>query len=184
MAQLSHLKKVVVTAMLIALCIILPMAFHMIPYGLAGRALLPMHIPVLLAGLLCGPLFGFIAGVVGPLLSHVFTGMPPQGVVQGMMIELAVYGFVAGMVIKYVRTSRSSADLYIALISAMLAGRVVAGAAQALFLFEGTYAIGMWISAYFAYALPGIVIQIAFLPSVVMALERERVIPLRYPVKA
>ncbi|MCL2224402.1 MAG: ECF transporter S component [Defluviitaleaceae bacterium] len=184
MSEMSYLKKMIVTSMLIALCVILPMAFHMIPYGLAGRALLPMHIPVLLAGLLCGPVFGLVAGILGPIISHVFTGMPPQGVVQGMVIELGVYGFVAGLVIKFIRTNRASFDLYIALIVAMLTGRVVAGAAQALFLFDGTYVMHMWISAYFAYALPGIVIQLAFLPSVVMALERERVIPLRYPVKA
>jgi len=184
MSELSHLKKTIITGMLIALCVVLPMAFHMIPYGLAGRALLPMHIPVLLAGLLCGPLFGLVAGIAGPILSHTLTGMPPQGIVQSMVLELGVYGFVAGLTLKYVRTRRASADLYIALVTAMLAGRVVAGAAQALFLFDGTYAIGMWISAYFAYALPGIVIQLAFVPSVVMALERERVIPLRYPVKA
>jgi len=184
MSQMSHLRKSVTTAMLIAVCVVLPMAFHMIPYGLAGRALLPMHIPVLLAGLICGPAFGLIAGIAGPILSHIFTGMPPQGIMQSMVIELGVYGFVSGLMITYVRTKRVSFDLYIALIVAMLAGRVVAGTVQALFLFDGTYLIGMWVSAYFAYALPGIIIQLAFIPSVVIALERERVIPNRYPVKA
>lgn len=184
MSQMSHLKKLIVTAMLIAVAVVLPMAFHMIPYGLAGRSLLPMHIPVLLAGLLCGPLFGLIAGILSPILGNLLTGMPPHGVVQGMVIELAVYGLVAGLVIKYIRTNRASFDLYIALIVAMFTGRIVAGAAQALFLFEGGYAMIMWINAYFVYALPGIVIQLAFVPSVVMALERERVIPLRYPIKA
>lgn len=182
--EMSNVKKIVITAMLIAVCVVLPMAFHMIPYGLAGRALLPMHIPVLLAGLICGPVFGLVAGVAGPLSSHLITQMPPQGILQSMMIELAVYGLVAGLMVKFVRTNRVMLDLYIALISAMVAGRVVAGAAQALFLFDGEYALAMWISAYFAYALPGIVIQLAFIPSVVMALERERVIPTRYPVKA
>ena len=184
MSQISALKKLIVTAMLIAVAVILPMAFHMIPYGLAGRALLPMHIPVLLAGLICGPLLGLFAGIMTPIISHVFTGMPPQVVMIGMAIELGAYGFVSGIVINFIRTKRASLDLYIALVAAMLAGRVVAGAAQALFLFEGAYAMQMWISAYFATALPGIVIQLAFVPSVVMALERERVIPFRYPIKA
>ncbi|MCL2576707.1 MAG: ECF transporter S component [Defluviitaleaceae bacterium] len=184
MSQISNLKKLVVTAMLISISVIFPMAFHMIPYGLAGRSLLPMHIPVLLAGLICGPVFGLIAGIVSPIIAHVFTGMPPQGVVQGMVIELGVYGLISGLVLRFVRTNRASFDLYIALFAAMIAGRVVAGAAQALFLFDGTYAMHMWISAYFGYALPGIIIQLAFIPSVVMALERERVIPFRYPVKA
>jgi len=184
---MPNTKKVVITAMLVALCVVLPMAFHMIPYGLAGRALLPMHIPVLLAGLICGPIFGLVVGVTGPILSYLSSGgtMPPSAAIMySMMIELGVYGLVAGLVMKFVRTKMASADLYIALVVAMLAGRVVAGIVQALFLFEGNYAITIWFSAYFSFALPGIVIQLAFIPSVVMALEREKVIPLRYPIKA
>lgn len=47
----SHTKNLVLTAFCIALCIVLPMAFHAIG---AGATFLPMHIPVLLCGLLCG----------------------------------------------------------------------------------------------------------------------------------
>jgi len=176
------------------------MAFHSIPR--AGSIVLPMHIPVLLAGLICGWMFGLVAGITGPLLSHLFTQMPPVPIVFIMMIELGVYGLVAGMVIQFIRTNRSSIDLYIALIIAMMAGRIVAGAAMALYFYQGSYiagsyidgiytggsyttsyAIGAWITSYFVTSLPGIVIQLAFIPSVVMALERERVIPLRYPVQ-
>ena len=191
MSQLTYLRKAISASMLIALCVVLPMAFHTIPR--AGSIILPMHIPVLLAGLICGPLFGLIVGLTGPLLSHLFTGMPPAGVLQSMMLELAMYGFVAGWAIKLVRTRSATIDLYVSLIIAMVAGRVVAGVAQALFFFGGTYVDGvftanytwaLWVGSYFATSIPGIVIQIAFIPSVVMALERERVIPFRYPVKA
>lgn len=51
----SHTKNLVLTAFCIALCIVLPMAFHAIG---AGATFLPMHIPVLLCGLLCGWPFG------------------------------------------------------------------------------------------------------------------------------
>ena len=179
---MSNLKKSITTSMLIAFCVVLPMAFHTIPR--AGSVLMPMHIPVLLAGLICGPLFGLVAGVSGPLLSHLMTGMPPAGVFPVMMIELGTYGLVAGAMSKMIHTRRISADLYISLIVAMLAGRIVAGIAMAVYFFDGTYAIGLWTTSYFVTSLPGIVIQVLFVPSVVIALERERVIPLRYPVSA
>jgi len=158
------------------------MAFHTIPR--AGSILMPMHIPVLLAGLICGPVFGLIAGASGPLLSSLITGMPPSGIVPIMMIELGTYGLVSGIMIQVVHTRRISVDLYISLITAMLVGRVIAGIAQAVYFFGGTYAIGIWATSYFVTSVPGLVIQLLFVPSVVIALERERVIPLRYPVSA
>jgi len=101
-----------------------------------------------------------------------------------MMIELGTYGLVAGFMSQVIHTRRISVDLYISLITAMLVGRLVAGIAQAVYFFDGTYALGLWISSYFVTSLPCIVIQLLFVPSVVIALERERVIPLRYPVSA
>ena len=179
---MSYLRKSITSAMLIALCVVLPLAFHTIPR--AGSILLPMHIPVLLAGLICGPLFGLIVGMAGPLLSSMITGMPPTGIVPIMMIELGTYGLVAGFMVKLVHTRSLSADLYISLIVAMLVGRVVAGAAQAIYFFDGVYAIHIWTTSYFVTSFPGLVIQLLFVPSVVIALERERVIPHRYPVNA
>ena len=190
--DLSNTRKLIATAMLIALCVVLPIGFHSIPR--AGSILLPMHIPVLLAGLICGWKFGLITGMVGPILSTMMTGMPPTMLIAASMsIELGVYGLVAGLVVKFVHTKRASVDLYIALVVAMLVGRVAGGLAQVFFFFGGefnlqfwttNYTWAMWTTSYFVTSLPGIVIQLAFVPSVVMALERERIIPLRYPVRA
>jgi len=192
MTKMSTTRKLVVTAMLIALCVVLPMAFHTIPR--AGSILLPMHIPVLLAGLVCGWKFGLITGAVGPILSTMLTGMPPTMAIASLMsIELAVYGLVTGVMIYFVRTRSATLDLYVSLVVAMLVGRIIAGFAQYIYFFGGTYVnevwtanytMGLWASSYFVTSLPGLVIQLAFIPSVVMALERERVIPLRYPIKA
>jgi len=178
---MSNSKRLVVAAMMVAACIVLPMAFHVIPG--AGPMLLPMHIPVILAGLLCGPAFGFIVGLSGPFLSSTLTGMPAAALMPVMMIELSIYGAVTGFMMKLVHTGRSSFDLYISLVVAMICGRIMAGVVQALIFFEGTYAIGIWTTTYFITSFPGIIIQILFLPSMVMALERERIIPLRYPIK-
>ena len=181
---MSYLKKIITASMLLALCVVFPLAFHAVPY--AGRMLLPMHIPVLLAGLVCGPLLGLVVGLAGPLLSGLLTSMPPMFMVPPMMIELGTYGLVAGLMIKLVHTRRLSVDLYISLLAAMLAGRIVAGVAQAVYFYGGTYAyaIGTWMSVYFVYSMPGLVIQLLLIPSLIIALEREKVIPLRYPVSA
>ena len=50
MSQMSQVKRAMITAVCIALCVVLPMAFHSIQN--AGAIFCPMHIPVLLCGLL------------------------------------------------------------------------------------------------------------------------------------
>ena len=62
-----------------------------------GEIFLPMHLPIILAGLLAGPYAAGIAGLLGPLVSHLLTGMPGSVMLPFMMIELAVYGISAGM---------------------------------------------------------------------------------------
>ena len=83
-------KNLAFCALCIALCVVLPMAFHAIAN--AGIIFLPMHIPVLLCGLACGWPYGLVCGLLGPVLSGVLTGMPSPAVLPGMMVECGVYG--------------------------------------------------------------------------------------------
>ena len=64
--RFSNIKRLTVTALSVALCVVLPMAFHIIPN--AGSVMLPMHIPVLLCGLICGWQYGLLCGILGPSL--------------------------------------------------------------------------------------------------------------------
>ncbi|MCL2204475.1 MAG: ECF transporter S component [Defluviitaleaceae bacterium] len=175
---MPRIKRMVISAMLIAAGVVLPVIFHIIPAGLGGRVLLPMHIPVLVAGLVTGPFYGFFVGLVTPLLSSMTTGMPAAGItVYRMMVELSVYGAVAGFAISAIHTKWRMADIYISLIIAMLLGRVAAGIAQAVLLFGGGgFAIGIWITGYFITSLPGIVLQLILIPGIIIALERGRLI--------
>lgn len=173
----KSIRKLTLAAVCVALCVVLPIAFHSIPN--AGSVLLPMHIPVLICGMICGWPYGFLCGLMGPMLSSVLTGMPPVAYLPPMMVECATYGLVAGLMLKFVHTGKTYHDLYIALVSAMLAGRVVAGLAKAL-IFTPGLAMSAWIASSFVTALPGIVIQLVFLPTVVLALMKARVIPVRY----
>ena len=102
MKKTVNAKNLAFCALCIALCVVLPMAFHAIAN--AGMIFLPMHIPVLLCGLACGWPYGLICGVLGPLLSGVLTGMPGPAVLPGMMVECGVYGLVCGLMMLRVHT--------------------------------------------------------------------------------
>lgn len=176
--KLTPVKKLVFTAVCSALCLVLPMAFHSIPN--AGQVFLPMHIPVLLCGLICGWPYGDVCGLLGPLLSSLVTGMPPAAMLPSMMVECCVYGFASGLLMKYVRTKHAVADLYISLVSAMALGRIVAGLAKAWIFTPGVSPFA-WVTTSLVAGIPGIVIQLVLMPMVVFALTRAKLIPSRYP---
>ncbi|MDO4815262.1 MAG: ECF transporter S component [Bacillota bacterium] len=176
---MSKVKKSIITAICIALCVVLPLAFHSVPN--AGSIFCPMHIPVLLCGLICGGPLGLLCGLAGPLLSSLMTGMPPAAILPAMMVELAAYGLLAGLIMKLVRTGSAYADLYISLAAAMLGGRILSGIAKALIFAKGTMSMSVWASSYFVTSLPGIIIQLAIIPSLVFTLMKANLIPERYP---
>lgn len=178
MIKLSYVKKSIITAVCIALGVVLPMAFHAIPN--AGNIYCPMHIPVLLCGLICGWSFGLLCGITTPILSSMLIQMPIIAYLPGMIIELAAYGLIAGVMMKIVHTKRVYADLYISLGVAIVAGRIIAGISQALIFAAGNYSMALWTTGYFVTAWPGILIQLALIPTIVFALERAKLIPPRY----
>ncbi len=163
-------KPLILTALFIALGIVLPMAFHAVPNG--GTLFSPMHIPVLMCGLLAGPLYGLCCGILAPLLSSLLTGMPPAPVLPGMLVELAVYGLMSGVMMYLLRKDKSLAKVYIALIVAMLCGRIAGGLANALVFQAGSYSFQMWTAAYFVRGLPGIITHLIVIPLLVRALQK------------
>lgn len=177
---MSSVKKLTICGVCIALCAVLPPVFHMV--GL-GSVLSPMHIPVLLCGLVCGWACGAFCGLAGPLVAHLINGAPPAAMLVHMVPELMVYGLVCGLLIKLVRTGNSYADLYCALVPAMLAGRVAGGVVRTLFLMGGgeSYTLAMWAAAYLVQAIPGIILHLVLVPALVVMLTRAGLIPARYP---
>lgn len=167
-------KQIVFTALLVAMGVILPVAFHPIPN--AGTIFLPMHIPVLLCGLICGWPYGLICGILTPLISSIVTGMPPAAILPAMLCELAVYGLVSGLLLKHIRVGNDIADLYISLVGAMLAGRLVSGILKALIFNVGSYSLQTWLLASFVTALPGIIIQLFAIPIIVKVLTQARIV--------
>lgn len=179
MTTMSSSKRVTLCAVCIALCYVLPIAFHSV--GL-GSVLSPMHIPVLLCGLLCGGGAGFLCGLIGPVLSSLLSGMPPVLMLVRMIPELCVYGLTAGFSMKHLRTGSNAKDVYISLIAAMVAGRIVGGIATAVFfaVTSGVYSVALWFTSYFIESVPGIVTHLVLVPVLVFSLQKARLIPKRY----
>ena len=179
MHKMSNVKKSIITAVCIALCYVIPLMFHGIQN--AGSIFCPMHIPVFICGLICGWQYGLLCGIAGPALSSALSGMPPVAILPSMMVELAVYGTAADLMMKLVRTKSTYADLYISLIVAIVCGRVLAGLAKALIFARGSYSMSAWIAGSVVTSWPGTVIQLVFIPTIVFALMKSHLIPERYP---
>ena len=179
MQKMSNVKKSIITAVCIALCYVIPLMFHGIQN--AGNIFCPMHIPVFICGLICGWQYGLLCGIAGPALSSALSSMPPVAILPSMMVELAVYGTAAGLMMKLVRTKSTYADLYISLIVAIVCGRVLAGRAKALIFARGSYSMSAWIAGSVVTSWPGTVIQLVFIPTIVFALMKSHLIPERYP---
>ena len=179
MKKMSSVKKATVTALCIALCYVLPVVFH--ATGL-GSAFSPMHIPVLLCGLVCGSGYGMFCGIAGPVLSSVLSGMPTATQLIYFLPELTVYGFVTGLMMKLVRTKKLMVDLYISLAAAMLLGRLMGGIAEALFYLGSgqSFTVAAIAAGYFVSTIPGIVCHLIVIPILVTTLMRARLIPNRY----
>lgn len=178
MKKMSPVKKSIITAVCIALCVVLPQAFHAIPN--AGSIYCPMHIPVLLCGLICGWQYGLLCGIAGPLVSALITGMPPAAVLPGMLVECAAYGALTGLMMRLVHTKKVYPDLYISLLVAMLGGRIISGIAKALIFSAGSYSMTAWVTGSFVTSLPGIIVHLVLIPSIVYALMKAKLIPARY----
>ena len=174
-------KRLVLTAVNIALCLVLPMAFHSIPNG--GKIMLPMHIPVLLCGMVCGAPYGAVCGLLGPMLSSVLTGMPTAALMPAMMVECAAYGLVGGTAAALRAHGKDlRRPVPIALLGAMLdRASYLRREQRQSSSWRDRYTMQAWIAASFVTALPGIVLQLAVVPSIVYYLMRAGLIPQRYP---
>ena len=111
------------------------------------------------------------------------TNMPSVTMLPTMMVELAAYGVVSGILMRVVHTKKLYADLYISLAVAIVAGRVMAGVTRALLFSAGEYSMAAWVSGYIVTSWPGTLIQLIFIPSIIFALTQARLIPERYPAK-
>ena len=160
-------------ALLLAAGQILPFITGQIPQ--IGRMLSPMHFPVLLCGFLCGWKYGMLVGFICPLLRSVLFGMPvmfPSAI--GMAFELMTYGFVTGYLSEKIGL-RSIGKIYLILIIAMIAGRIVWGIAQIVLLgmTGSAFTFQAFMAGAFINAVPAIVLQLLIIPYLVRIITKN-----------
>jgi len=193
--------RLMASMLCVALAIATSTIFHV--GNLPGHMFLPMHIPIIVCGFVCGHKYGGVAGFITPFISHFITGRPiasPVPVVYFMAFELAAYGFFAGLFYWLLfRKKREKAEGIVevkaesedngwidivvegALIVAALAislvlGRVAFGLARLPFVGAGSFGWADFMRSMFVTSLPGIAVQIVFIPILIVCLRRGRVI--------
>jgi hypothetical protein len=128
MKNRNHIRSMVLSGIMIAFGILLPMTVHAIPDG--GKMFLPMHLPVMMAAFFLPWYWAMAVGVATPLISSLLTGMPPMApipMVIIMMVELAGYALVISLLKDRVVSPRRWYSPLLALVPAMIAGRILAG---------------------------------------------------------
>lgn len=173
-ASNPQIRSLTCAAMCLALALVLPFLTGQIPQ--VGSALLPMHIPVLLAGFLCGPWWALLVGISAPLLRHILFGMPPLVTAIAMSAELAAYGFVCGAL--YRKFPKTVSGIYLSLGSAMIAGRILWGIVMVIItgITGSSFTWVMFMAAAITNAIPGIILQLILIPTLVIAFRRAKIL--------
>lgn len=182
MNRSSSLYRMIVTAVLLAVGLVLPFLTGQLQT--IGKLISPLHIPVFICGLTCGPLWGGVLGLILPLLRMSLFGMPGLPMALPMTFELCAYGAVCGLLYPALTrwASKRLPAMLAALICAMVAGRIVGGVAKALLLAGGAISgapltFESFIAAYFLDTAVGAAIHLILVPAVVTALEKARLSP-------
>lgn len=168
----NYVRNLTLSAMFLAIGLLLPFLTGQIPE--IGNMLCPMHIPVLLCGLICGWQYGFAVGAVMPLLRFAIFQMPPiypKGL--AMAFELAAYGLLVGILYNSSKW-KCIVSLYRSMIAAMIGGRLVWGTAMMIILGFGAdgFTWKLFYTEAFLNAIPGIILQLILIPAIMIALNR------------
>ena len=167
----NNIKNIILAAMFLGLGVVLPFLTGQIKE--IGDTLLPMHIPVMLCGLICGWRYGLAVGLILPFLRAVTVGMPPlYPNAVWMACELATYGFVIG-ILYFSFFKKQMWWLYSCLIISMIGGRIVWGMAKAVLLgIAGkSFTVQAFIAGGIIDSLPGILLQIILIPAIIKLID-------------
>jgi len=170
----TDIRSYVFTGLFVALNVLVPWASHQ--FYLAGPTFLPMHLFVLVAGLLFGWRAGLSVGLLTPVASYAVSGMPVLPILPQITVELAAYGLIAGIL-----RERCHLRVVWSLLGAMLGGRLVLcltvviiyallGESYSPLGAESSPFLVMW--SVVGQGWPGIAIQLVFIPLVVRLVEK------------
>lgn len=164
---MNQTQSLIRGALIIAMGLLVPTVFHLT--SVSGAIFLPMHLPILVGAAFVSPWIALVAGALTPLASSIATGMPPLFPIAFLMsFELAVYGWVMSWMLKKRRV-----NVYVSLITAMVAGRAVLGlaAVATTSLFAVQLNPFMYMKGAILTGLPGMALQLLLVPVLIKALS-------------
>jgi len=167
-------NKIILSAMFLSLGMVLPFLTGQIKE--IGDTLLPMHIPVMLCGLVCGCKYGFAVGIILPFLRSVVVGMPPiYPNAVWMSAELATYGFIIGF-LYFAFYKKQIWWLYCCLFISMISGRIVWGVTKAILLGAAgkVFTLQAFIVGGILDSFPGILLQFILIPAIIQLINIKK----------
>jgi predicted membrane protein len=169
---MNKTRKITLSALFLSLAIVLPFLTGQIPE--IGKALTPMHFPIIIGSYFIGPVYALIIGFISPLLRMVAVGMPPFPISLIMAFELATYGVVTGLMYNTLMKVKlnSIVSVYISLLIAAIMGRIVFAIVSVVFLENASF-IPVFLTT-FASSIIGIILQVIFIPILVIRLKDDK----------
>ena len=163
--------------MLCAVAVILATTLHAFMESGLANLFAPMHFPILLVGILCGPVYGVIAGIVTPLISALTNASFTYTRAVPMMVELAMYGLMTGLLRKVFLNNPKTNKFYstIVLVIAMVVGRAIHAIVKTLIVAsEQAFMATLWTNFAndFTSTWAGILTQLILIPAILYALLR------------
>lgn len=170
----TELKNLTLAAMFLAIGMVLPLITLQIKE--IGDSLLPMHLAVMLCGIICSYKYGLAVGFILPIFRSFVFSMPPlYPNAVWMAAELATYGFVIGLLYEKLPIKNQILRIYTSLISSMIAGRIVWGIVKAVLLgvADKKFTFALFWAQGFLDAVPGIILQLILIPLIVSLIEKQ-----------
>ena len=175
----KNILKLTISALCLAIAYVLPFLTGQIPE--IGSMLLPMHIPVLLCGFICGWKWGVTVGFVSPLLRSLIFGFPVfYPVAVTMMFELAAYGLITGIMKELLPKKRGY--IYCSLIVAMIIGRVCRTVAMIACsaIVGNSFIFSTFMTGVILKSIPGMIAHLIIVPIAIMLIDK---VALKYKSK-
>ena len=159
---------------LVALATILPMLVHLAVGAQGGMVWLPMYLPVVIGGVLLGTLWGVGIAATSPLVSFIITSivsspMPALSRLPFMIVELVVFALVCGLFSKLI--AKKVWVTPIAVVSSIVAGRLVFLALVAIFESVSSLSVSMVLSQIVA-GWPGVIMLVALTTILTLILNK------------
>lgn len=173
-AKTKFTVKSLLSVGLVALATILPMLVHLAVGAQGGMVWLPMYLPVVIGGVLLGTLWGVGIAATSPLVSFIITSivsspMPALSRLPFMIVELVVFALVCGLFSKLI--AKKVWVTPIAVVSSIVAGRLVFLALVAIFESVSSLSVSMVLSQIVA-GWPGVIMLVALTTILTLILNK------------